>query len=296
MSVDYENAQIKPVEEEKPTKQEVRKALAQPFPVELLEFKPGAMNKQNNTGVALAFVTWTEYAKRLDEICPGRWSVSIPGTIKMGEDAVVVLVDLVIDWVNYPGISDPKTPTSAFDQAFKRACALAGLGRYLYDMPQEWLTLDERGKKFVENSLSIAVRYYDKLGLDVPADVRARAKKAGGTTNSASSSSDSRTQARPTGNAGTNAGRPATSNGSGGGKGSGAGGTSRKGKPTEPMLKSLRYRHVPEHVIERLDFDTASAIIGALKDGDELSDVLEVHGFGSDPLGDLLDDLDDHPF
>ncbi len=38
--------------------------------------------------------------------------------------------------------------TAAEGQAFKRACTMFGLGRYLYDMPSVWVEFDKESKQF----------------------------------------------------------------------------------------------------------------------------------------------------
>jgi recombination DNA repair RAD52 pathway protein len=51
-----------------------------------------------------------------------------------------------------------------------------------------------------------------------------------------------------------------------------------KGKPTERMASYLVKLGVPEDVIPNMSFETASAVIGALKGGADVDETLEEHG------------------
>ena len=54
---------------------------------------------------------------------------------------------------------DANTMTSAAAQAFKRACAKFGLGRYLYHLPQTWAPYDEAKRQIVDAPRVIAQLY-----------------------------------------------------------------------------------------------------------------------------------------
>lgn len=71
----------------------------------------------------------------------------------------------------------------------------------------------------------------------------------------------------------------------------------RASKPTEKMVATLLRNKVPQSVIEDLDFDTASAMIGSFIKGGKLNDVLAEHGLlttasarSRGPLADLEDE------
>lgn len=144
---------------------------AVPFHPSLVEFKPGPGNGTDK--IALAYVTWTEYAKRLDQVAPGQWSVTKPVVTPAGGELVTVALEVTIvdedTKLGFVGISDAKPGTQAFDQAFKRACALFGLGRYLYEMPNTtWLPFDAKKGRFdSEMFLPTAISCYEQLGLMV---------------------------------------------------------------------------------------------------------------------------------
>ena len=55
--------------------------------------------------------------------------------------------------------NDAHTFTSAAAQAFKRACAKFGLGRYLYHLPSMWAPYDEGKRQIVDAPRVIAQLY-----------------------------------------------------------------------------------------------------------------------------------------
>lgn len=66
---------------------------------------------------------------------------------------------------DYPLASDDENPaTSAAAQAFKRACAMFGLGRYLYTLPRRWGDYDDERRTFVDPQ-RLVVELYRAAGL-----------------------------------------------------------------------------------------------------------------------------------
>jgi hypothetical protein len=122
--------------------------LAIPFPPEVVELKPGAMAEEKKRVLALAYVDARHYQARLDAVVGvGGWSVTYR---PWGERAVICT--LTIQGVTREDVGeaekgDPDHATSAAMQAFKRACAAFGLGRYLYtELPQIWADAEPRGR------------------------------------------------------------------------------------------------------------------------------------------------------
>jgi hypothetical protein len=87
------------------------------------------------------FVAWHHYARRLNELFPLEWGVSISHVTVVGKYLLMV-VDVRITGVTYSGTGEAEADkedwggahAEAFSQAFRRACALAGLGLYFYGM------------------------------------------------------------------------------------------------------------------------------------------------------------------
>jgi len=125
--------------------------LSEHFPVEDVEFKPQTMSKDGTKALAIAFVDPRAYQRRLDDaVGVANWSVEYR---PLGERAIIARITITdID----TGLTVVREEVGEFDdkglaqyptasaQAFKRACVTLGLGRYLYDMPQTWVNVDNR--------------------------------------------------------------------------------------------------------------------------------------------------------
>lgn len=102
-------------------------------------FEPEQHKVVRKGGAEITHVAVWDYVDRLNEICPD-WSLEGPVVFDSG-GKLVIGVGLTIEGVtrwNFGSEDDTKddygsAATNAFAQAFKRACALFGLGRYLYD-------------------------------------------------------------------------------------------------------------------------------------------------------------------
>ena len=98
-----------------------------PFSDKVIEQLPG-----RGGGPALDYVSWNHYAQRLLLQHGGhRYSVTNIVTSPNGGVAVAVRVQFSDDeW--YDAVGEGDTPTSAESNAYKRACAHAGIGLHLY--------------------------------------------------------------------------------------------------------------------------------------------------------------------
>lgn len=124
--------------------------LAQPFHPSRISFKPGAVNKDKNKALALAYADLRAYMDRLDEVCGLDWAV----TYTPWGDRLIC--NLTIGGITRSSTGEPDSQadrseiggTSAEAQAFKRACAMFGLGRYLYNFPVTWVEYDASTQRF----------------------------------------------------------------------------------------------------------------------------------------------------
>ncbi len=99
-----------------------------PFPDTLIEKLPPRGD---------SYVAWYQYAQRLLLVHPGySWQVS---NVVFANDVWAVAGWLTIDDVPYGAVGEADTPTSAESNAYKRACAKAGIGLHLYDEDGYWL-------------------------------------------------------------------------------------------------------------------------------------------------------------
>lgn len=128
--------------------------LKKPFHPSQVYWKPGSLNEERTRALALAYADLRAYQNRLDEICGMDWSV----TYTPWGDRIVC--HLTIRGITRSSTGEPDSQserseiagTSAEAQAFKRACAMFGLGRYLYNLPSLWVEYDPQSRSFTERA------------------------------------------------------------------------------------------------------------------------------------------------
>jgi hypothetical protein len=140
--------------------------LERPFEPATITWKPGSIRKDGTAAMALAYGDLRVYMDRLDEVCGLEWSVAYtPWADKL-------ICNLTIAGTTRSSTGEPDkesergeiagTVTEA--QAFKRACAMFGLGRYLYKLPSLWVEWDNTGRKFTpkgqQTLASVLDRHY----------------------------------------------------------------------------------------------------------------------------------------
>lgn len=124
--------------------------LAAPFHPSRIIWKPQAIKGDKTKALAVAYADPRAYMNRLDEVCGMDWAVSYT---PWGER---IICHLTINGMtrSSTGESDSDSErseiagTAAESQAFKRACAMFGLGRYLYSLPSSWVDYDANAKTF----------------------------------------------------------------------------------------------------------------------------------------------------
>lgn len=129
---------------------ELQQRLAQPFDPKYIEWKPGSTTRDGSKCMAMPYADMRAYMERLDELFGMEWSVRY---VAWGETRI--FCELTINGVTRTstGESDAQDAknglagTVAEAQAMKRACAMFGLGRYLYDLPSAWVAYDSQNKR-----------------------------------------------------------------------------------------------------------------------------------------------------
>lgn len=150
------------------TKQELQRILDElrkPFHPSHVSWKPGAVKGER--ALALAYADLRAYMNRLDEVCGTDWSVTYD---PWGEDRIICRLTIMDLQRSSIGESDKESERSeiggtvAEAQAFKRAAAMFGLGRYLYNLPTGWADYDPATKKFTDKAKAkltgILVQHY----------------------------------------------------------------------------------------------------------------------------------------
>lgn len=127
--------------------------LSEPFAKEDIAWRAGATSRDKKRAQALPYAEPRVYEDRLNEICPGDWSVIFK---PWGESRIIC--ELTIYGVTRSStgeFDDGKKNaiaegTVAEAQAFKRACSKFGLGRYLYEIPIQWVDYDEEKNRLAD--------------------------------------------------------------------------------------------------------------------------------------------------
>ncbi len=135
--------------------------LAVPFAPAAITWKPGTA--KDDRCLAMAYADLRAYQERLDELCGFDWSVRY---VAWGESRI--MCELTICGVTRASTGeydaqDAKNGmggTVAEAQAFKRAAAMFGLGRYLYELPSVWVGYDAQARKISKAGQDELARRY----------------------------------------------------------------------------------------------------------------------------------------
>jgi len=133
--------------------QQVLDDLRKPFHPSQVTWRPGAV--KGDRALALAYADLRAYMNRLDEVCGSDWSVAYE---PWGEDRIICRLTILGVTRSSTGETTNESERSeiggtvAEAQAFKRASAMFGLGRYLYNLPTGWADYDPANKRFTEKA------------------------------------------------------------------------------------------------------------------------------------------------
>lgn len=135
---------------------ELEAALTEPFPAEWVQQKKAGKGEGSRS---ISFVPWHRYVSRLNVLVGDGWQMGTPITVHVGEKLCMGIPLTIhgvtrINWGDEDDseweevtnratgeVEEKKTMygspvTNAFAQAFKRTCALFGMGLYLYEKGQ----------------------------------------------------------------------------------------------------------------------------------------------------------------
>lgn len=145
--------------------QKILDDLRKPFHPSAVSWKPGAT--KGDRALALAYADLRAYMDRLDEVCGSDWSVAYE---PWGDDRIICRLTIMGITRSSTGETTNESEKSeiggtvAEAQAFKRASAMFGLGRYLYNLPSGWVDFDPATKKFTDKAkaklTSMLVQHY----------------------------------------------------------------------------------------------------------------------------------------
>jgi hypothetical protein len=131
-----------------------------------IDLKPGALTKSRDRALALAYADTRVYQERLDQVVgPEAWHVQFQ-VAELGVLCTLTICGVTkTDVGDFPLDTDPDRPnenrmTTAAAQAFKRACAAFGIGRYLYSLPRMWADYDPERRAFCDPQGVIFALYH----------------------------------------------------------------------------------------------------------------------------------------
>jgi hypothetical protein len=136
-----------------PSVEALTEALAAPFDVRSVRFKPAVVS--GNRALALAYVDARVIQDRLDEVlgvagwqdeyeCLPDGSVVCRLRLRLGEEWITKMD--VGGQSEQPDEGDRRK--AAFSDALKRAAVKFGIGRYLYRLPSQWVDYDPKKRQF----------------------------------------------------------------------------------------------------------------------------------------------------
>lgn len=124
--------------------------LTDPFDSKDIEWKPGATTRDKSKGLAMAYITARAVQERLDEVFgPGNWKNEFRAGPDGGVLCRIYFKNDDGEWVwreDGADNTDVEAVKGGLSNAMKRAGAALGIGRYLYDLPAQWVPLNERGR------------------------------------------------------------------------------------------------------------------------------------------------------
>jgi hypothetical protein len=155
----------------------ILKELRKPFHPSQIFWLPGSMTRDKTKAMAMAYADVRAYQDRLDEVCGMDWQLSY---VPWGDR---IICNLTIHGVTRSSTGEPDKDsvnnelagTVAEAQAMKRACAMFGLGRYLYKMPRMWVEYDAEKRRFTDAAIArlngVVAQHYRRFQETNDADV-----------------------------------------------------------------------------------------------------------------------------
>jgi hypothetical protein len=124
--------------------------LRDPFHADDIEWKPGAVTRDRKKGLAMAYITARAVQDRLDEVFgPGNWKNEFRAGPEGGVICRIYFKNDDGEWVwreDGADNTEVEAVKGGLSNALKRAGAALGIGRYLYDLPSQWVPLNDKGR------------------------------------------------------------------------------------------------------------------------------------------------------
>ncbi|MDF2499380.1 MAG: ddrA [Anaerosporomusa subterranea] len=128
---------------------DIKKKLQEPFLPSEVEWRVGATTQDKTKGIALAYVTNRAIQNRLDEVFgPLGWKNEYREW-KTNSQLCGISILHNGEWITkWDGAADSATEATkgGLSDAMKRAAVQWGIGRYLYELENEWVPIEPYGK------------------------------------------------------------------------------------------------------------------------------------------------------
>lgn len=125
----------------------IKHQLERPFEAKKISWRVGATNKDKTKAIPLAYIDARDVMYRLDEVFDMNWQCKYTHAENKTICEIGVLINNQWIWrAGGAGDTDIEAEKGAISDAFKRAAVLFGIGRYLYNLPNSWVEIDEYKK------------------------------------------------------------------------------------------------------------------------------------------------------
>ena len=131
---------------------DVQKRLQAPFPAHAVAWKPAAYSKDRTRALMLAHIDARSVQDRLDAICPDAWTFEIeviPGTEQPTVKGRLTVLGVTREDIGEAQPGELGTLKAASSDALKRCAVHFGIGRYLYDLPRQWVDWNDARREAV---------------------------------------------------------------------------------------------------------------------------------------------------
>lgn len=143
--------------------QEIMEELSAPFEVNDIEWRVQSATSKNGGGyrlLVLPYITSRAIMKRLDKVVGPFWKDQYEPVLVQSAPALRCILSLKIgdEWISREDaaeLSDIEPIKGGYSNALKRCATKWGPGRYLYNLPQYWVDLQNNGEHRVYGNFKV---------------------------------------------------------------------------------------------------------------------------------------------
>jgi len=137
---------------------EIAEKLRAPFGPDEVEWRVGTTTKDKTKGMALAYIDARTVMRRLDDVI-GPFGWQCENKELRGGKMIICSIGIRMEngeWIwksDGAGDTAVEAEKGCLSDAFKRAAVRWGIGRYLYELPSPWVTLEADGRRIAPSEL-----------------------------------------------------------------------------------------------------------------------------------------------